>query len=585
MRILFLTHAFNSLTQRLYVELRQLGHELSIEFDINDEVSQQAVDLFKPDLIIAPFLKRAIPESIWRKHRCIIVHPGIVGDRGASSVDWAIMQEREYWGVTCIEAVEEMDAGDIWASVEFPMREATKSSLYRNEITEAAITAVRLTLERINSGNYQPEPLNYDNPEVKGQWNCAMTQEVRQINWQQDDSVTVHRKIRAADSQPGVKSIIAGREYYIYNSVIEEGFGEEGRDLPPASKAEPGSIIATRNGAICFATIDGAVWVTHLRLAAPKDDEFSFKLPATMFLKEALLNAPESLRVPNIELLPETIVKGNTWQEIRYIEEGKVGYLYFDFYNGAMDSEQCLRLKDAVAEAKERDINVLVLMGGDEYWSNGIHLNQIEAAESPAEESWRNINAMNDLCLEIINSPDQLVMVAMRGNAGAGGVFMALAADKVFARHHVVLNPHYKSMGNLYGSEYWTYLLPKRVGTGLSDELMHNRLPLSAKEAEEKGLIDACFNESREGFINKIQKEATFLSHSSDFSNLLSQKNSQREKDELKKPLQQYRDEELEQMKLNFFGFDPSYHVARYHFVEKLSKARTPAYLAQHRMF
>ena len=169
-------------------------------------------------------------------------------------------------------------------------------------------------------------------------------------------------------------------------------------------RQNPGSIIATRNGAICFATIDGAVWITHLRLVTPKDDEFGFKLPATMFLKEALLSAPESLRVPNIELLPETIVKGNTWQEIRYIEDGKVGYLHFDFYNGAMGSEQCLRLKDAVAEAKQRDINVLVLMGGDEYWSNGIHLNQIEAAESPAEESWRNINAMNDLCLEIINS-------------------------------------------------------------------------------------------------------------------------------------------------------------------------------------
>jgi hypothetical protein len=28
----------------------------------------------------------------------------------------------------------------------------------------------------------------------------------------------------------------------------------------------------------------------------------------------------------------------------------------------------------------------------------------------------------------------------------------------------VMLNPHYKNMGNLYGSEYWTYLLPRRVG-------------------------------------------------------------------------------------------------------------------------
>ena len=46
MRILFLTHSFNSLAQRLFVELRQLGHEVSVEFDINDAISEEAVDLF-----------------------------------------------------------------------------------------------------------------------------------------------------------------------------------------------------------------------------------------------------------------------------------------------------------------------------------------------------------------------------------------------------------------------------------------------------------------------------------------------------------------------------------------------------------
>ena len=53
--------------------------------------------------------------------------------------------------------------------------------------------------------------------------------------------------------------------------------------------------------------------------------------------------------------------------------------------------------------------------------------------------------------------------------------------------------------------------------------------------------------------------------------------------DETAKPLDKYREEELERMKLNFYGFDPSYHVARYHFVHKLPKARTPYYLASHR--
>ena len=64
-KILLLCHGFNSLTQRLYTELARLGHELSVEFDINDETTIEAVDLFQPDLIVAPYLKRAIPEPVW----------------------------------------------------------------------------------------------------------------------------------------------------------------------------------------------------------------------------------------------------------------------------------------------------------------------------------------------------------------------------------------------------------------------------------------------------------------------------------------------------------------------------------------
>jgi putative two-component system hydrogenase maturation factor HypX/HoxX len=36
-------------------------------------------------------------------------------------------------------------------------------------------------------------------------------------------------------------------------------------------------------------------------------------------------------------------------------------------------------------------------------------------------------------------------------------------------------------------------------------------------------------------------------------------------------------------MKLNFYGFDSSYHVARQHFVAKVPHARTPLWLARHR--
>ena len=99
MRILLLCHAFNSLTQRLYGELSARGHLLTIEYDIADSVAEEAVELFRPELIVAPYLRRAIPESIWRRHVCLVVHPGIVGDRGPSALDWAIQEGERSWEI------------------------------------------------------------------------------------------------------------------------------------------------------------------------------------------------------------------------------------------------------------------------------------------------------------------------------------------------------------------------------------------------------------------------------------------------------------------------------------------------------
>src|SRR4029453_6910810 len=65
----------------------------------------------------------------------------------------------------------------------------------------------------------------------------------------------------------------------------------------------------------------------------------------------------------------------------------------------------------------------------------------------------------------------QLVVSALIGDAAAGGVPFALAADRVYAREDVVLNPYYGHMGGLYGSEYWTYLLPRRVGAKMTARL------------------------------------------------------------------------------------------------------------------
>ena len=558
MRILFLTHAFNSLAQRLYVELGELGHEISVEFDINDTVALEAVESFRPDLIIAPFLKRAIPEAIWKRHICLIVHPGIRGDRGPSSLDWAILNGETRWGVTVLQATGEMDAGDIWAFGEFDMRPATKASLYRNEVTTAAVEAILLAVERLQSDRYTPMPLDYSGCGVRGKRRPLMRQGDRTIDWQQDDTATVLRKIRSADGYPGVRDTLAGREVYLFDAREEN-----------VLQGTPGRLIARCENAVCRATRDGAVWIGHI---CDRKSANPFKLPAGQVLSSEFIDLPEAS--------PCDVSADN---DILYEETGEVGYLHFNFYNGAMGTRQCQRLRQAFIEARERPTRVIVLAGGEDYWSNGMHLNLIEAAESAADESWRNINAIDDLALEIINTDSQLTVAALQGNSGAGGVFLARAADQVWARDGVILNPHYKDMGNLYGSEYWSYQLPRYAGELNAERILQARLPMGTKEASSLGLVDECLTGDPRQFMVGVRGRAATLASSCDFCDRLENKKKARLADEAKEPLASFRARELERMRLNFYGFDPSYHIARYNFVYKIPKSRTPLTIARHR--
>lgn len=567
MRILLLCHAFNSLTQRLFVELRERGHPVSVEFDINDAVTREALALFRPDVVVASFLKRRIPEDVWQTVPCLVVHPGPLGDRGPSALDWAILDGAKTWGVTVLQADAALDGGAVWQTACFPMRPATKGSLYRHEVTEAAVAAVLEALTRLATGD-RPTPLAMLlPPDGHSRWRPQMRRADRAIDWSRDDTATVLCKLRSGDGNPGVLDAVDDHPVELF-----DGHPATGRSGPP------GTLIARSGEAVCRATVDGAVWIGRMRQPATVDDH-PLKLPKLKLPSVQVLE--RLLGVATVASLPNATDDGPP--DLWYQERDGVGFLHFPFYNGALGTARGQRLLAALRAAQQRDTKVLVLMGGPDFWCNGIDLNGIEAASSPADESWRAINAIDDVAAALITTPRQLTVAALTGNAGAGGLFLALAADLVWARTGVVLNPHYKGMGNLYGSEYWTYLLPRRCGTDRARLLTEARHPMGTAEALRLGLIDDAFGTDQARFRHAVAERATALAHDSKLATLLASKQQLRVRDEATKPLAAYRTEELAQMKLNFYGFDPSYHVARYNFVFKIPKSRTPLYLARHR--
>ena len=213
--ILLIYDAFNSMSQRAFGLCTELGHRVqamvySEEKTLEILNSSQAVDV-----IVCPFLTKILPKTIYAHPLvpCLIIHPGIAGDRGVSSLDWALFQQKETWGVTILQADADVDVGPIYATQNFSLRRQlgdslTKSSVYRKECIPAAMACLEEALLRVQRGQ-KGTPLDYSHPAIQGTFNPRMKQVRRKIDW----SLPAHQLVKlcnASDSQPGVREEFDG---------------------------------------------------------------------------------------------------------------------------------------------------------------------------------------------------------------------------------------------------------------------------------------------------------------------------------------------------------------------------------------
>jgi enoyl-CoA hydratase/carnithine racemase len=594
-----------------------------------------AAELAKPDLIICPFLTVRVPEEIHNNYLTLIIHPGPPGDAGPSSLDWVLCggtgeltntdellksldgecsPGRTHWGVTVLQAMEEFDAGPVWAFEQFPIDidepGLTKSDLYRGPVTRAAIGACLAAVQRIKdaagsdpiSVNLKADPdfeiksVALQQPFLGGPTHKYPLFKAKQ----RDFDVTRHtaqqisRRIRCGDSQPGVLSSIFGRNLYVYGGIIEQCPGGPNPGAFP--NATPGTIVAIRRHAVCFQTVDGkGIWITHTRRPKGAQDPALWpKVPAVQGLLE--LNILQQSELKSLDWgLPNDWVKvpHSTFQEIwiDFVSHGpewkRAAYLYFDFTNGAMSTDQCSYLIEAMdyilsKHSVQAPISAVVLMGGA-YFSNGIALNVIESASNPSQESWDNINRIDDVVFHLLHSfkvANIMTVAAIRGNAAAGGVALAAACDIVIAGAEVVLNPAYRAVG-LYGSEYHTISYYGRCGEAKAREILTAMTPISPYDARTIGLVDHVL--PGHGFVlhQRIRNHVSVIVRSGNFGKVKCWKASA---DTSLGALAKARVAELGEMSRDFWSARSArYHSRRFAFVRKVKATKTPFRFAKHR--
>jgi putative two-component system hydrogenase maturation factor HypX/HoxX len=553
-RVLLLVSAFNGLSQRAWCALREAGHDVGVLLATGTADIVDGVRAAQPELIVCPYLTDRVPAEVWRHWRTIIIRPGPVGDRGPSALDWAITEGAPHWGVTALQAVEETDAGPIWATRTFPLPAAPprRSALANGPVADAAMECIAEVVAKAADPAFQPVPTDRMPTVVPGtRRRPPMTQADRGFDWGQRTE-HIMRRLRAADGSPGVRTEVGGLEVFAYDAYV--GL---------ARAAHPGELLCRRQGAVLVGTGDGSIWLGHLRSAAPG----GIKLPATMLLGKRLRDVPHSPLTPGGE--PES---ASAYRQVRYRRTGPVGWLAFDFYNGAMSAGHCRRLLGALRHATAQDTQVLVVRGGTEAFSNGIHLAVIDAATDPAATAWANVKAINEVCKEIIACTRQVVIAAYAGSAGGGGAMLGLGADVVAARAGIVLNPYYDI--GLYGSELHTYTLPRRVGQAAAQRLIDDKLPVSAEQAASIGLVDEVGPRHPEAYADWLTALAESLADPRAARVRRAAKAKRLAGERV--PLDVYESRELAEMSRDMYGDRSGFTAARQAFVHKATPGGTP---------
>jgi methionyl-tRNA formyltransferase len=234
---------------------------------MKDAAVREAYRDLGPDLVILAFVTDIIPETLLGIPTIgtICYHPSLLPrHRGASGINWAVIQGDTRTGLTILWVDEGIDTGPILLQKEIDiLPDDTTGSLYFNKLFDMGIDSIVEALELIKSGKAPKIPQDdslatYEPP-------CNDT--VAAVNWSKPAS-DVYNLIRGCDPQPGAYSTIKGSRVRFYQARLLETI---------ADKA-PGEIVGIKAGEVVVALNGGLLGIGKVRDAAGaklKADEFA----------------------------------------------------------------------------------------------------------------------------------------------------------------------------------------------------------------------------------------------------------------------------------------------------------------------
>lgn len=213
---------------------------------------------YGPEIIVVAAFGQILPEDILNmpKYGCLNVHASLLPKyRGASPIQWTVINGDTVTGVTTMRMDAGVDTGDIIAKREVAVAEdETGGSLFDKLAKEGAALCVE-TMGMLENGTACFTPQD----DAQSTHTAMITKELGDIDWNRP-AEEIERLIRGLNPWPSAYTYLDGRTFKIWKSRV----------LPGHENVLAGTVLRADKNGICVQTGAGQLLLLEVQLEGKK---------------------------------------------------------------------------------------------------------------------------------------------------------------------------------------------------------------------------------------------------------------------------------------------------------------------------
>jgi methionyl-tRNA formyltransferase len=222
---------------------------------------------FDADIFIVVAFGQILPQEILDMPRfgCVNVHASLLPKyRGASPIQWAVINGERVSGVTTMRMDAGVDTGDIIAQREVALApDETGGSLF-DRLSDVGAKLCVETMQQIENHTAVYTPQDGEKATHTG----MISKELGHIDWTKP-AEEIERLVRGLNPWPSAYTHLDGKTLKIWKSAV----------VPGQNASEPGRVVSVSKDSVRVATGDGILALNEVQLEGKK------RMPCDAFLR------------------------------------------------------------------------------------------------------------------------------------------------------------------------------------------------------------------------------------------------------------------------------------------------------------